>query len=824
MWNRFVAALAARKAVSLLVGVALVLASGLFARRLGVSADVTDAMPPLTPEVKAWLELSKRFDAFNSFIIGLEEPNAPMTAEGLEAVARVTKALAAKKADGVLNVASVTNVDSIHESDDGSLVTETLITSIPKDDAGLTALRAKVKADTKVTGALISEDQRGYMVLARVDGSKDGAALAELVRKTVEENRGPLNAHYFGAAFITGLIAQQLAAKGTLLGIAFVVLLLAVLAVLVRRARLIVLVLVSAALTLVVWAGLAGAFGVTVSATALTALLGVAGVAMAAFARGLEGSAKSLVAVGFAALALTRIPVPYVAATGMVMALGALAALLVGLFIFTPLAPAAEPEPAGEKNLLVPALVVLLVLGGAATRAHFRATPQEMFSADDSVGRALHFFDERFKGADIIQIDFKGDLREPAVAARLMRMTDLLEGTKELPDVRSVTQILGFLNKGFAGVQRIPTTRESMGNLWFFLEGREDVKQLVSGERDEAMVVVRIPTVPANSVDELKTLIEKAAKDSLLTGAAGGKAQLHALARKFALAETSIDAAVDSALVPLPADTQAALDAKGRANVKTWLASPDSPYAPTDAEWTKLDEALATPEAERLAKTQAVAGTFADVAGHEQEFAETLLARLKDQRLTLRAETHVAQLGEKLPDAFRLRAIGVFVDLLEPQANAGDQATVEVLGLPMVAPGLEHASLQGLWEGLAALIIIGALVLLLLSRDAGFAVKTALGAALATALTVGTTGAFGFGIDSGSAPLFLLPPLLALAASGKPSSTAMRTGFFVALGVASLAFLVVGLAPVSRIGVTLAFAFGSAVFAAHVARERRDAP
>ena len=124
------------------------------------------------------------------------------------------------------------------------------------------------------------------------------------------------------------------------------------------------------------------------------------------------------VAVGFAALALTRIPVPYVAATGAVLALGALAALLVGLFIFTPLAPPAEEEPTGEKNLLVPALVLLALFGFAASRAHFRATPQEMFSGSDEVGRALHFFDEHFKGADIIQIDFKGDLREPAIAAR----------------------------------------------------------------------------------------------------------------------------------------------------------------------------------------------------------------------------------------------------------------------------------------------------------------------------------------------------------------------------------------------------------------------
>jgi predicted RND superfamily exporter protein len=812
MWNRFVEALAARKSVSLLVGVALLAGSGAFARKLVISADVTDALPPLTADTKAWLELSKRFDAFNSFIIGLEEPNAPMTAEGLEAVKRVTAALAAKKAEGVLNVASVTNVDSIRQADDGSLVTDLLISSIPKDEAALAELRAKVKADTKVTGALISEDQLGYMVLARVDGAKDGATLATLVQKTVEENRGPLNAHYFGAAFFTGLIAQQLASKGTQLGIAFVVLLLAALAFTVRAARPIIVVLISAAFTLVVWAGLAGLLGITISATSLTALLGVVALAAVAFSRGLGASAPAVVAAGVAAFALTWVAVPYVSSFGTVMALGAAATLLVGLFIYTPLSQPVERATHSGRVLFVPALVLTAVFGVFAMRAHFRATPQEMFSSDDAIGRALAFFDVHFKGADIIQIDFKGDLRDPPVAARLMRMTDLLEGTKELPDVRSVTQILGFLNKGFAGFQRIPTTRESMGNLWFFLEGREDVKQLVSGDRDEAMVVIRIPTVAKNSVDEFKTLIEKAAKDSLLVGGDGAKIRLHSIARSYALKEDTIDSTVDAAMAPLSPTDQSTLDAKIRANVKTWLASPDSPYAPTDVEWVKLEAALSAPSEERLAKLVAASTTFPDVSGHEQDFSETVLARVKDQQIAVRAESLVAKLGTNLPEAFVSRATGVIAEVLEPQVNAGEKATIEVLGLPMIAPDLQSALMSGLWRGLGMLVLIGALVLLLLSRQLGGSVKAALAAALASMLTLGTTGTFGFGVDSGSAALFLLPP-----------STTIRTGFLVAFGAASLAFLVVGLAPVSRIGLTLAIAFGASAAAAHVARVDRDA-
>jgi len=33
---------------------------------------------------------------------------------------------------------------------------------------------------------------------------------------------------------------------------------------------------------------------------------------------------------------------------------------------------------------------------------------------------------QRFGGSDFIQVDYKGDLKDPAVAARLLRLTDLL--------------------------------------------------------------------------------------------------------------------------------------------------------------------------------------------------------------------------------------------------------------------------------------------------------------------------------------------------------------------------------------------------------------
>ena len=112
----------------LTLGALLVLASAHSARTVAFSTEPTAHFPRESASVRAWLDLSSRFDAFNTLIVGLEEPVAPLL--GLERVKEITDRLTALKSNGVLAVASVTNVESIHEGADGSLETELLVAKL----------------------------------------------------------------------------------------------------------------------------------------------------------------------------------------------------------------------------------------------------------------------------------------------------------------------------------------------------------------------------------------------------------------------------------------------------------------------------------------------------------------------------------------------------------------------------------------------------------------------------------------------------------------------------------------------------------------------
>jgi hypothetical protein len=255
--------------------------------------------------------------------------------------------------------------------------------------------------------------------------------------------------------------------------------------------------------------------------------------------------------------------------------------------------------------------------------------------------------------------------------------------------------------------------------------------------------------------------------------------------------------------------------------VRTWLETPDSPYTPTEAEWPALEAALAASPEERPAKLQAAAAAMPEVGDNAPQFVDTVLARERDQRLAVRAEQLVQRLAPGAPEAFVTRASGVVSDLLDPHAGPGASAEVTVTGLPVVAAQIEHDLLRGLWTALALLLGVGALALLVLTRKPVDTALAVLAAAASTLVTLAAAGTFGFGVDSGSAALFLVPPVAALVASGSPSATRFRAAFLVALGAAGLALLLVGLAPVSRIGMALAVGAGSAAVASQLVGRRR---
>src|SRR4051812_16563685 len=114
MLDRLIAFLTTRPRLAIPIGVLLVVASVFGARRIVLSSDPVEQLPQTSANVVRWIELSRRFGGFDTLIVGLEEPGEGMSSDGLIRLARITGRLGALKASGLLNVLSLSTVETVH--------------------------------------------------------------------------------------------------------------------------------------------------------------------------------------------------------------------------------------------------------------------------------------------------------------------------------------------------------------------------------------------------------------------------------------------------------------------------------------------------------------------------------------------------------------------------------------------------------------------------------------------------------------------------------------------------------------------------------------
>ncbi len=752
-----------RGSLALVVGAALAVLAALYARGIRVDAGVLGVLPDDVPAVTAWRDALTRFDALDVLLVGLEEPGESLSVDGLRQVDAVTRGLEARKEDGVLAVRSVTNVTTLREGEGGEVDSGPLVASLPEGPAALDSLKQRVLANAQVLGALVSRDLRGYAVVVRVDGRKDPLAVAAAVERVVERERGPLKAYYHGAPFFAAVPGKHILARLPAIAPASLVLLFGVLLLGTRRA---------------VPAGCA-VFAVVAAAVSL-----VFGVALLRAASGSLSPASAPLALGWFALA------------------GAIfAAIFERVSPLSPLPSKGQARRWSTRARATACVAVILLGGVVASRARVLSSPGELFSREDEAGAALTFFDERFGGADFLQVDFAGDLTNPAVAARLMRLSDLLEGTDGLSDVRSVAQVLAFVNHGFGDTFRTPSTRAALANLWFFLEGNGDVRSLVTAARDEAMIQIRLRSRRGREIgattDDVRTAIER----STAQDAAATALRLEAIARAAGvqLPQTLLrDVTAAATQAPSPAE-EAEIAAQVASRLRQILASPDSPYQPSEEEWAELSAALVGDASGLRARLSAVASSMKSLhaQGMDDKLVDMLVERAGDARVAVRSHILAARLLSANAPALHegglaLRVEGALADVIDPQADGG-KATVTILGFPVLAGVVSSRALAHIWRALAVVLALGCALVPFLGIAAG--VRRLLAAATAVAVTFLICRGAGVEIDVGSASVYVLPAVLGIFA---PTSRRGARWFLLALGAASTPLLFTGALPVTR--------------------------
>ncbi len=817
------------------------------------SADPTSYLPASLEDVQFWRDMSNRFSAFEVLMVGLEEPSAPLSSDGLARLARITDRLDELKAEGILWSRSLTNVQTQYLDEEGEVVADLMVPAIPRDKAGLDELATRIKADPQVPGAFVSHDLKAYIILLRADPRKDAGAIAGLVEKVVDEERGDMNAYYFGAPFVTRAISRQVYNQLPWVVPLFALGLAIVLGVWIRRPAVIGIVLASAIVPLVWWLGFLGLFRIEVTVAVLNGALLLLAVGAVVFARLAEArnagrpdflprrSVMLLLGGLFAFFALSLLnrfaqaPLPYLAQFGEAMMLGfaclTLFAMLGAVPLLSLIQPKTTPAPKKErhqskfettgKRIVAVTLGIAFLAGGVwgASKLRFQINLSEMFSSKEATGQALGFFDKYFGGSDFVQINVVGDFMDPATLGQIHRLTDLLEGSKVFPDVRSVSQVVAFLNTGFGGgINWIPPERDALENIWFFLAGSEDVRAMVDADRKEGMITLRAPAKDTD-YERMVSVVSKAIEDSKMQGVAGARERIGALTRIYGvtLPEGRLDEILDKA-------SGTGDPARREARIKVildelhdYMKSDASPFLVSDAGWEKLAALLKEedlPLEGSLGAAIASLPEYTELQASEElagRVAQMLLIRVRNldrEKRSLELADDLVASVDNAQGAFHTRARGVLADLLHGDRAPGNIET-RISGFPAMIPKIEALLSKGLRDSALVLLAVFTVIAIWGAWRYPRRVRAIPEALVATVLTFAVGALIGIHVDSGSATLYLLPATMTWFLSPSLADEDAYQWkwpwvFAVAVAVAALSLLLIGVMPVTRLGAVLA--------------------
>ncbi len=810
---------------------------------LKVDDSPTAFLPQDIKEVTFWQDLNSRFGALNNLMIGLEEPSLPLTSEGLTRVATITKRIEEMKKDGVLSAKSVINIDATEIDEEGTLNVDNLVPAVPTTQEGLDALASKIQGNTQVPGAFISHDMKAYVVMVKLADGADSADLAARIISIVEEERGPLSSYYFGSAFAIYQVSKRIIDALRWVVPVFAIALFVVLFIGLRRPAAFLLTLLCAALPLAWWLGTLKILGIPVTMPVLNGSLLLLTLGALVFARVAEGRTRGLqtffpiksiamflvAAIGFAVvtawLNYVNVSIPFLNGFSLAVAIGfvvlAVSSVLFIIPIMTLLKPAPElttPVPSRQNARgAVRAFAMLCAVGViglslfSISNFKFAVSLEDMFSPKEDVGKGVDFFDRKLGGNEILQVSVKGDFSKAAPLNRLMRFTDIIEGSGQFADVRSITQVLAYLASGMTGTYWIPPTDGQVRDIMFFIAGIEEVKSLITHDRDEAMLAIRVPANSKNKNAELIKVVEDAVASSAEIGPQAARLRLKAISNRYnvRLPEGRIDQVVSAGSARAgQVNNEAVIK-----SVKDWIDSEESPWNPTPEEWTAVAVGLGRNAAEiaSIIKTQPSWTALEYPDDMATKLAESMLVRALNVKIEDGSNTLTDMLvaGVDAPQTFKMRARGILSSLLAGEPDGSEQLEVTISGYPAFTKVSEDRLMTGLKMAALLLFMVAAIYVMFTGLRNPSRLFVLPAGAAATLATFALSGVFGINADPNSASIYLIAPLAWLFLSDylndESGSTSRYPMFFAcALSAGAASLYLFGVMPIIRIGSALA--------------------
>jgi len=454
-------------------------------------------------------------------------------------------------------------------------------------------------------------------------------------------------------------------------------------------------------------------------------------------------------------------------------------------------------EAVGRRRRSVAVLLGLIAVAGVAStgRVDTRMDTRAFYSEGSLPDRSEVFLQRHFGGSQFAQLSVRGDLKQPEVLRELGRLGDTLSLVPQVTGVSEVAQVVSIVNDAMEGARRIPDTPGKVRTLLSLMAGQAGTRKLITDERDEALVWLKLGTVEPADLEAAVDAIEASVAvhypggtRSYATAAADGHrgkevaarrrelvaSRLTAIAHRHGLAPLDAVALVKGLAAPAPALRAGAevVAETARAYLRGKEALVELPPAADGVDPAALVGAAAAAlgpapsEDALLAATATARGKpTGDMTAGDVAFSlESVLSEAwRDVGAAGRIDALAAQLGiaKALAAAPVVKAemATALMDLASPTAmvssppGSGQTIKVSVTGLPVLYRGLSRSVTANQFRSLAFALGLVLLIMVVVFRSITGGILATVPTALTLLVIYGVMGAMDVHLDIGTSML-----------------------------------------------------------------------
>ncbi len=537
--------------ILILFTLALTLIFGYSIKNLKINSDFVSYLPESDEAVKLSKYIGNKYGGNLTAIVAIESDDV-FKYETLKKIYDLTEKL--RYVDGVSYVMSLTNAIDIKGTDEGIEIGK-LISEVPSDEESLKNLKNYVLSK-ELYRNLVSSDGRVTLIMCRLSEGVDKVKVAREIKKIVEAENLKEKVYYGGLPFqmidMNELIIDDLKILTPLVGLVIIIILflsfkniigvvvpflgvaLSVIWTFGTMAILkIPLTIISNTIPVILTA-IGSAYGIhilnkfrediDIVDVKERSRIALSEVGLAVFLAGVTTIAGFLSFVSGSYLIMIK-------EFGIFTGVGVLYALLISLTflpsILSLLRWAEKTDRISKEKsdyklafkitrlisktryaILILTLVALIVSVIGIFKISREVSILEYFKPETNVRATEEMLKKNFGGSLPLYILVKGDIQSPEVLEEMNRVEEFLKTMPDVHNPQSIVDVIEEMNYVMGEGRKIPDIREKVSNLMFLIEGEEIFSQLVSPDKDEALIQAMVTYESSAKISKIVKQIE----------------------------------------------------------------------------------------------------------------------------------------------------------------------------------------------------------------------------------------------------------------------------------------------------------------------------